>query len=135
LLKKRICYIYQEMWVKWRPIYWSHHKCYIWHEDDCLLSCCAMKSGRSLLVFQRCLLPPKPGRLLTHHPDDGGSKHLWNVSKLLPDYMTQKPRRQSSSYSLPWAPQISLCLTCLCQKWEESAHQRSVTTGSHNDIS
>jgi hypothetical protein len=35
----------------------------------------------------------------THHqgnysPDDGGSKHLWNVSKLLPDYMVQQPGRQ-----------------------------------------
>jgi hypothetical protein len=26
-------------------------------EDDCLLGCCAMKSGRSLPTFQRCLLP------------------------------------------------------------------------------
>jgi hypothetical protein len=29
-------------------------------------------------------------------PDDGGSKHLWNVSKLLPDYMEQQRRRQPS---------------------------------------
>jgi hypothetical protein len=29
---------------------------------DCLLSCCAMKSGRSLPMFQRCLLPPSSGR-------------------------------------------------------------------------
>jgi hypothetical protein len=40
-------------------------------------------------------------------PDDGGSKHLWNVGKLLPDYMAWQLRRQSSSYSLPWEPQIS----------------------------
>jgi hypothetical protein len=33
---------------------------------------------------------------LHHHPD-GGSKHLFNVSKLLPDCMAQQPRRQSSS--------------------------------------
>jgi hypothetical protein len=31
------------------------------------------------------------------HPDDAGSKHLWNVGKLLPDYTAQQPRRQSSS--------------------------------------
>jgi hypothetical protein len=31
------------------------------------------------------------------HPDDGGSKHLWNVSKLLPYYIAQQPRRQPSS--------------------------------------
>jgi hypothetical protein len=40
--------------------------------------------------------------------DDGGSKHLWNVSKLLPDYTAQQPRRQSCSYSPLWEPQISL---------------------------
>jgi hypothetical protein len=31
-------------------------------------------------------------------PDDGGSKHLWNVDKLLPDYIAQQPRRQPSSF-------------------------------------
>jgi hypothetical protein len=34
---------------------------------------------------------------LSHYPNDGGSKCLWNVSKLLPDYMVQHPRKQSSS--------------------------------------
>jgi hypothetical protein len=34
-------------------------------------------------------------------------KHLWNVGKLLPDYTAQHPRRQPSSYSPPWKPQIS----------------------------
>jgi hypothetical protein len=29
-----------------------------------------------------------------HRPDDGGSKHLWNVDKLLPDYTVQQPRRR-----------------------------------------
>jgi hypothetical protein len=29
-------------------------------------------------------------------PDDGGSKHLWNVGKLLPDYTEQHTRIQSS---------------------------------------
>jgi hypothetical protein len=27
------------------------------------------------------------------HPDDGGSKYLRNISKLLPDYTVQQPRR------------------------------------------
>jgi hypothetical protein len=36
------------------------------------------------------------GSPFTHRPDDGGSKHLWNVGKLLPDYMAQHPRRQPS---------------------------------------
>jgi hypothetical protein len=43
-------------------------------------------------------------------PDDGGSKGLWNVGKLLPDYTAQQPRRQLSSYSPPWEPEISLVL-------------------------
>jgi hypothetical protein len=30
-------------------------------------------------------------------PGGGDSKHLWNVGQFLPDYMTQYPRRQSSS--------------------------------------
>jgi hypothetical protein len=29
-----------------------------------------------------------------HRPDDGCSKYLWNVGKLLPDYTPQQPRRQ-----------------------------------------
>jgi hypothetical protein len=41
-------------------------------------------------------------------PDDGGTKHLWNVGKLLPDYMAQQPRRQPSSYSPPWEPESHL---------------------------
>jgi hypothetical protein len=44
---------------------------------------------------------------LHHGPDDGGSKHLWNVVKLLPDYTVQQPRRQQSSYLPPWEPKIS----------------------------
>jgi hypothetical protein len=38
-----------------------------------------------------------------------GSKHLWNVSKLLPDYMAQHPRRQPSSYSPLWETEIPPC--------------------------
>jgi hypothetical protein len=30
-------------------------------------------------------------------PDDGGSKYLWNIGKLLPDYTMLQPRRQPSS--------------------------------------
>jgi hypothetical protein len=32
-----------------------------------------------------------------HRLHDGSSKHLWNVGKLMPDYIAQPPRRQSSS--------------------------------------
>jgi hypothetical protein len=42
-----------------------------------------------------------------HRPDDGSSKHLWNVGQFLWDYTAQHPRRQSSSYSPPWGPKIS----------------------------
>jgi hypothetical protein len=31
------------------------------YEDDCLLGCCAVLSGRSLPTFQRCLLPSSSG--------------------------------------------------------------------------
>jgi hypothetical protein len=39
-------------------------------------------------------------RAMSNRPDDGGSKHLSNVGKLLPDYTAQQPRRQSSSFSI-----------------------------------
>jgi hypothetical protein len=35
--------------------------------------------------------------VLEDRPDDGGSKHLLNVGKFLPDYTAQHPRRQPSS--------------------------------------
>jgi hypothetical protein len=41
------------------------------------------------------------------NPDDGDRKHLWNVGKLLPDYTAQQPRRQPSSYSPQWEPEIA----------------------------
>jgi hypothetical protein len=45
---------------------------------------------------------------MSHHPDDGGSKDLWNVGNRLPDYTMLQPRRHPSSYSPPWEPQILL---------------------------
>jgi hypothetical protein len=53
-------------------------------------------------------------------PDDGGSKDLWNVGTTLPDYTVLQPRRQPSSYSPPWEPQILLRVFFF-----------SVTVGSH----
>jgi hypothetical protein len=44
---------------------------------------------------------------LHHQGDEWGSKHLWNIGKLLPDYTAQQPRRYWSWYSLPWEPEIS----------------------------
>jgi hypothetical protein len=57
---------------------------------------------------------------LTYCPDDGGSKHVWNVSKLLPDYTAQQPRRQSSSCSSLWEPQVSLHF-CHCSSVEKGS--------------
>jgi hypothetical protein len=37
----------------------------------------------------------------TDDPDDGGSKRLWNIGKILPDYTAQQLGRQPSSYSPP----------------------------------
>jgi hypothetical protein len=48
-----------------------------------------------------------------HRPDDGGSKDLWNVDKFLPDYTALQPRRQPSSDSPPWKPQILKRLMCV----------------------
>jgi hypothetical protein len=66
------------------------------------------------------------GPCCLHHqgkqPDDGGSKYLWNVGKLLPDYTAQEPRTQPSSYSPPWEHEISLQWTTLIEKqpiWRE----------------
>jgi hypothetical protein len=49
---------------------------------------------------------------ITHRPDDGGSKDLWNDGRLLPDCTALQHRRQPSSYSPPWEPQIVLRLIC-----------------------
>jgi hypothetical protein len=49
-----------------------------------------------------------PRAQIPHLPHDGGSKDLWDIGKLLPDYMALQPRRQPSSYSPQWEPQILL---------------------------
>jgi hypothetical protein len=46
-----------------------------------------------------------------HSPDDGGSKHIWNVGKRLPVYTTQQPGRQSTS--LLSFPQIKLSVNII----------------------
>jgi hypothetical protein len=60
-------------------------------------------------MFQRCLLPPSSG-----FTDNGGHKHLWNAGKSLPDYTAQQLRRQPSSYTQPWEPEISQRMTVAC---------------------
>jgi hypothetical protein len=44
--------------------------------------------------------------------DDGGSKYLWNVGKLLPDYTALQPRTQPSSESYLQRP--ACCKYCKC---------------------
>jgi hypothetical protein len=65
-------------------------------EWRCRLGRCAVKSGRSLPTFQRCLLPPSSG----------------------PDYTAQHHRRQSSSLSPSWETEMSVKLSGLhfCKK-------------------
>jgi hypothetical protein len=41
-----------------------------------------------------------------HHQGDSSPWWPWNIGKLLPDYTVLLPRRQPSSYSPPWEPQI-----------------------------
>jgi hypothetical protein len=74
--------------------------------------------------------------LTTHRPDDGGSKYLWNVGKLLPDYTALQPRRHPSSYSPPREPEIlhvkwsqlysACCICCQSASWrrKEAAPKR-----------
>jgi hypothetical protein len=69
-------------------------------EDDCLLDVVLCSLIEIDLHFR--------GAYCLHFQhDDGGSKHLRNIIQFLSDYMAQCPRRQSSSYSLPWEPEMS----------------------------
>jgi hypothetical protein len=52
-------------------------------------------------------LKPGPGAQPTRCPDDAGSKIIWDVHKLLPDYTAQQPKRQPNSLLI-----INLDLFC-----------------------
>jgi hypothetical protein len=74
--------------------------------------CLASEANNSVFFFldvMPCSLVKTERRVtcvyFLHQGDDGGSRHLWNVSQFLPDYETQYPRRQS--YSWPWEHKIS----------------------------
>jgi hypothetical protein len=49
----------------------------------------------------------------TNHPDVGGSKHLWNVRKVLQNYTTQQPRRTTQKTA-----KFMLRLNFLLDIWE-----------------
>jgi hypothetical protein len=52
-------------------------------EDDCLLGCYAVQSGRNLPTLQRCLLPPTPGdSLVTIIPWDPKSFNSISAAKV-----------------------------------------------------
>jgi hypothetical protein len=52
----------------------------------------------------------KPQVYKSIYPTMSSKMAVFWVGKLLPDYMVLQPRRQPSSYSPPWEPQILLCL-------------------------
>jgi hypothetical protein len=60
----------------------------------------------STLADRFLYLKPIPRARLTHRPDDGRSKVLWNTGKFLPDYTALQPIRQPSSYQPPRKPQV-----------------------------
>jgi hypothetical protein len=76
-------------------------------------------------------LKPIPRARLTHRPDDGCSKDLWT------DYMALQPRRQLSSYSPPWEPQIQFlfCSSKTVPLWHEENYilfrEMQFSTSSH----
>jgi hypothetical protein len=74
---------------------------YAW-TSSCFISS-APSTGKKLKMVVFWVVAPCSDR-----PDDGGSKDLWNVGTTLPDYTVLQPRRQPSSYSPPWEPQILL---------------------------
>jgi hypothetical protein len=76
--------------------------------DDSLVECCSVLSYWSQQAFQWCL----------HHHSDGGSKHLRNICQLQRPYTAKYSRRLSSSYSLPWGPDISFLVYIYIFNWD-----------------
>jgi hypothetical protein len=68
----------------------------------------AMHTSHQFLVTRRICYISESSITDSHCPDDRGRKFLWNVSKLLTDYTALQPKRQPSSFSPPWEPQILL---------------------------
>jgi hypothetical protein len=74
--------------------------------DGCL--CVVASCGRYFCLGYRVLMAAsmKMAVFCANRPNVGGSKHLWNVGKILPDYTALQFRRQQSSYSPMWEPEI-----------------------------
>jgi hypothetical protein len=81
-------------------------------EDDCLLGWKNRARKADKIQEQSGQGRNLPGLMdkeeLTHCPDDGSSKHLSNFGQFLRDHTVTHPRRQSSSYTPPRKPGISL---------------------------
>jgi hypothetical protein len=58
------------------------------------------------------------------------STYLWNVGKLLPDYTALETRRQPSSYSPPWEPEIQRESKSLLE-WIFAAVRTENIVGAH----
>jgi hypothetical protein len=66
------------------------------YEEFQVLTAASMKMA-VFWVVAPCSLVEVYRRFRGDRPDDGGSKYLLNVGKLLPDYTALQTRRQSSS--------------------------------------
>jgi hypothetical protein len=60
-------------------------------------------------IHEGCRLTKNAIYEITHHPDDGGSKLLWNIDPYLPDYTMQHPRRQPSSSDITHLLMAGVC--------------------------
>jgi hypothetical protein len=66
-----------------------------------------------------------------HRSNEEGSKHLWNVGKLLPDFTAQEPRRQPFSYSPPLEPGISQVMSGCYALFEKCAWNKRISGSSY----
>jgi hypothetical protein len=90
-----------------------------WEYVDFLLGCDTVWTGRQIPLFRRNILFPssRPKMDLIcreedncplgcyRDPDNGGSKHVWNVGQIL--WEPSPTSQNSSSYSPLWEPEIS----------------------------
>lgn len=66
-----------------------------------------------------------PPGIMHNHPEDARSKHLWNVSRFLPDYMARHLRKESLSSHLT-ARNHQLLIACFI-KWHGGSPPDSIS--------
>jgi hypothetical protein len=83
---------------------------------------------------RNCLYQRKPQRL-THRPDDGGSKYLWNDGTFVPDYTAQQTRRHppSSEIIILWRTKHCASGTLTDIKQTESQRPFGMKVLTHAD--